>query len=177
MTAKKERVRRKKKIKGSDPIQVDNSLDSWSKRGARTVYAGDAVFGLSVAGLGGVTPTGFLREEDQGAFFIAIQLPDGASVARTSEVVGQVEDILKSMPQVRDTISVIGYSFLDSFSSSNSDAGCALLGERSPRRPSSMQGRSQFRGSRRFRGHHLAAHPEGKGADHKARFRRARSAR
>jgi hypothetical protein len=42
MTAKKnERVRRQKKIKGSDPIQVENSLDSWSKRGARTVYAGE----------------------------------------------------------------------------------------------------------------------------------------
>jgi multidrug efflux pump subunit AcrB len=33
------------------------------------------------------TPTGFLPEEDQGAFFIAVQLPDGASVARTSEAV------------------------------------------------------------------------------------------
>ena len=33
-----------------------------------------------------MTPTGFLPEEDQGAFFIAVQLPDGASVARTSEV-------------------------------------------------------------------------------------------
>src|ERR1700720_4100783 len=29
------------------------------------------------------TPTGFLPEEDQGAFFISVQLPDGASVART----------------------------------------------------------------------------------------------
>jgi multidrug efflux pump subunit AcrB len=79
-----------------------------------------AVFGLGVAGIGRVTPTGFLPEEDQGAFFVAIQLPDGASVARTSKVIGQVEAILKSMPQVRDTISVIGYSFLDSFSASNS---------------------------------------------------------
>src|SRR6266852_800029 len=35
-------------------------------------------FGLGVAGLARVTPTGFLPEEDQGAFFIAVQLPDGA---------------------------------------------------------------------------------------------------
>src|SRR5262249_52899292 len=48
-----------------------------------------------------------------------VQLPDGVSVARTSEVVGQVEAILKSMPQVKDTVSIVGYSFLDSFSSSN----------------------------------------------------------
>ena len=79
-----------------------------------------AIFGLGVAGIGHMTPTGFLPEEDQGAFFVAIQLPEGSSVARTGEVVGQVEAILKSMPQVKDTISVIGYAFLDSFSASNS---------------------------------------------------------
>jgi hypothetical protein len=79
-----------------------------------------AIFGLGIAGIGRVTPTGFLPEEDQGAFFVVIQLPEGSSVARTSEVVGQVEATLKSMPQVKDTISVIGYSFLDSFSASNS---------------------------------------------------------
>ena len=33
------------------------------------------------------TPTGFLPEEDQGAFFISVQLPDGASVSRTSDAV------------------------------------------------------------------------------------------
>ncbi len=79
-----------------------------------------AAFGLGIAGLGRITPTGFLPEEDQGAFFVSIQLPDGASVNRTSEAVQQVESILKSMPQIQDTIAVIGYSFLDSFSASNS---------------------------------------------------------
>jgi HAE1 family hydrophobic/amphiphilic exporter-1 len=84
-------------------------------------------FGLGVAGLARVTPTGFLPEEDQGAFFIAVQLPDGASVNRTGEAVGQIERILKSMPQVQDTISVIGYSFLDTFSASNSAFMVATL--------------------------------------------------
>jgi hydrophobe/amphiphile efflux-1 (HAE1) family protein len=84
-------------------------------------------FGLGVAGLAQVTPTGFLPEEDQGAFFIAVQLPDGASVNRTGEAVGQIERILKSMPQVQDTISVVGYSFLDTFSASNSAFMVATL--------------------------------------------------
>ena len=79
-----------------------------------------AAFGLGVVDLARVTPTGFLPEEDQGAFFIAVQLPEGASVSRTGEAVKQVEGILKSMPQVRDTVSIVGYSFLDSFSASNS---------------------------------------------------------
>src|SRR5690242_9386772 len=42
-----------------------------------------------------VTPTGFLPEDDQGAFFVVVQLPDGASVGRTSDVVQQVEAILQ----------------------------------------------------------------------------------
>jgi hydrophobe/amphiphile efflux-1 (HAE1) family protein len=76
--------------------------------------------GLGITGLGRWTPTGFLPEEDQGSFFIAVQLPQGASVNRTSEAVRQVEGILKSMPQIQDVVSIIGYSQLDNFSASNS---------------------------------------------------------
>ncbi|WP_375786280.1 efflux RND transporter permease subunit [Bradyrhizobium sp. Pha-3] len=78
------------------------------------VFAG-AVFGVSK-----VTPTGFLPEEDQGAFFIAVQLPDGASVARTSEVTKQVEAILKKNPAVDHVLSIIGFSLLDGASEPNS---------------------------------------------------------
>jgi HAE1 family hydrophobic/amphiphilic exporter-1 len=70
-------------------------------------------FGLGLAGMARMTPVGFLPEEDQGAFFIAFQLPDGASVARTGEAVGASSNPCR---QVRNTISVIGYSFLDRFS-------------------------------------------------------------
>src|SRR5260370_26567191 len=42
-----------------------------------------------------------------------VQLPDGASVARTSEVTKRVEDILKGIPAVDHTMSIIGYSLLD----------------------------------------------------------------
>ena len=78
-------------------------------------------FAVAVYGLMRVTPTGFLPEEDQGSFFINVQLPDGASLNRTSDAVRQVEGILKSMPQVQDTISIIGFSLLDSSSASNTD--------------------------------------------------------
>jgi hydrophobe/amphiphile efflux-1 (HAE1) family protein len=72
-----------------------------------------AVFAVSVFGLSRVTPTGFLPEEDQGAFFIALQLPDGASVARSSAVAKQVEALLKQMPAIEHTLSIIGFSLLD----------------------------------------------------------------
>jgi len=77
------------------------------------VFAG-GVFGVSL-----LTPTGFLPEEDQGAFFISVQLPDGASVARTSEVTKQVESLLKQMPAIEHTLSIIGFSLLDGASEPN----------------------------------------------------------
>jgi hydrophobe/amphiphile efflux-1 (HAE1) family protein len=77
------------------------------------LFAG-GIFGVSL-----LTPTGFLPEEDQGAFFIAVQLPDGASVARTSEVTKQVEAVLKKMPQVEHVLSIIGFSLLDGASEPN----------------------------------------------------------
>ena len=79
-----------------------------------------AVFAGGIFGLSLVTPTGFLPEEDQGAFFTSVQLPDGASVARTSEVTRQVEDVLKQMPAVDHVLAVIGFSLLDGASEPNS---------------------------------------------------------
>src|SRR6267378_4222855 len=77
------------------------------------------VFAGGVVGVSLITPTGFLPEEDQGAFFISVQLPDGASVARTSEVTKQVENLLRQMPAVEHTLSIIGFSLLDGASEPN----------------------------------------------------------
>jgi multidrug efflux pump len=73
-----------------------------------------------ILGVSRITPTGFLPEEDQGAFFIAVQLPDGASVARTSEVTKQVEDLLKKDPAIDHVLSIIGFSLLDGGNEPNS---------------------------------------------------------
>jgi multidrug efflux pump subunit AcrB len=49
-----------------------------------------------------------------------VQLPDGASVARTSEVTKQVEALLKKEPAVDHVLSIIGFSLLDGASEPNS---------------------------------------------------------
>jgi hydrophobe/amphiphile efflux-1 (HAE1) family protein len=67
-----------------------------------------------------VTPTGFLPEDDQGAFFVVVQLPDGASVGRTSDVVRRAEAILKEEETVADYTAVIGLNFIDNYSQGNS---------------------------------------------------------
>ncbi|MCF1445929.1 multidrug efflux RND transporter permease subunit [Agrobacterium vitis] len=116
----------KRGIMGWISRRIDNTRDGYAWAVQKMVRM--AVLSLLIIGVGGagiygmskITPSGFLPEEDQGTFFIAVQLPDGASVARTSGAVGQVEDLLKAIPQIDNVSSVIGYSFLDSYSASNS---------------------------------------------------------
>src|SRR4029078_8421675 len=67
-----------------------------------------------------VTPTGFIPSDDQGAFFVVVQLPDGASIGRTSEVVRQAEHILKKESSIADVNSIIGLNFVDNYSQPNS---------------------------------------------------------
>src|SRR5690606_12732583 len=66
------------------------------------------------------TPTGFLPEEDQGAFFVEVQLPPGASVNRTAAAVERLEEIVRALPGTQSLISIVGYSFLNSLAASNS---------------------------------------------------------
>jgi len=72
-----------------------------------------------IAGLSKITPTGFLPEDDQGAFFVVVQLPEGASVVRTADVVRQAETIIRDEKAVDDFTSVIGLNFIDSYSQAN----------------------------------------------------------
>src|SRR6266851_4878207 len=74
---------------------------------------------LGVLGLSKITPTGFLPEDDQGGLFVVVQLPGGASVGRTTEVIKQAEAILKEEEAVADYTSVVGLNFIDSYSQSN----------------------------------------------------------
>lgn len=73
------------------------------------------VTGWSFASL----PTGFVPDEDQGYFFVNIQLPDAASQPRTDRIMQELEDELGEMPGVADIVSVVGYSMLSGTAGSN----------------------------------------------------------
>jgi HAE1 family hydrophobic/amphiphilic exporter-1 len=60
----------------------------------------------------GRVPSSFLPDEDQGYLYVNMQLPNSASIERTSEAAPQVEKILAGMPGVEYTTSVIGFSLL-----------------------------------------------------------------
>src|SRR6202030_2626589 len=57
-------------------------------------------------------PTSFLPDEDQGYVYINMQLPNSASMERTSAAAKQVEDVLAKTPGVQYTTSVVGFSLL-----------------------------------------------------------------
>jgi HAE1 family hydrophobic/amphiphilic exporter-1 len=57
-------------------------------------------------------PTSFVPDEDQGYFYLNIQLPNAASLQRTEQVTAKVEDILSKTPGVRYSTSILGFSLL-----------------------------------------------------------------
>ncbi|MBT5455308.1 MAG: multidrug efflux RND transporter permease subunit [Rhodospirillaceae bacterium] len=69
-------------------------------------------------------PTGFLPVEDKGVLFSDIQLPDGASLKRTDEVVSRIVDMMRATDGVSDVISVSGVSLI---SGSASNAALAIV--------------------------------------------------
>jgi hydrophobe/amphiphile efflux-1 (HAE1) family protein len=105
--------------------RIDHVRDLYGAAVARIVrfsVIGIAMVAVAMAGVFGlakITPTGFLPEDDQGALFVVVQMPGGASVARTSEVVQEAEKILKEEAAVADYTSVVGLNFIDSYSQSN----------------------------------------------------------
>ena len=116
----------KRGIMGRVMRGIDNVRDGYAYLVGKTLRLAligivvAVAFGGGIFGLASLTPTGFLPSEDQGGFFVSIQLPDGASVARTGNVVRQVEALAKQMPGVQDTFSILGFSLLDSAQESNS---------------------------------------------------------
>lgn len=69
---------------------------------------------VSVVGLflGSRLPTGFVPEEDQGYLYGNVQLPDAASLERTSEVCAKIEAILAETDGVQSYNVVAGWSLL-----------------------------------------------------------------
>ena len=78
-----------------------------------------ALFGLGTWILFKTTPSGFLPAEDQGSFMMDVQLPSGASWNRTYAISKVVEERLKKIPEINNTMAVVGFSMLNNGLSSN----------------------------------------------------------
>ncbi len=75
---------------------------------------------LGLTGFGFATsPTGFIPEQDQGYLLVNVNLPDSASVQRTSEIIKQLDEIALKTPGVKQTMGIGGYSAFFQCDSSN----------------------------------------------------------
>ena len=59
-----------------------------------------------------LSPTSFLPDEDQGVIFGAMQLPEGATVARTTALLDEVTELLQNDPDIEFSLGVTGFSFI-----------------------------------------------------------------
>jgi HAE1 family hydrophobic/amphiphilic exporter-1 len=80
----------------------------------KTVVVVVLLVGFGVAGgfFANRVPSSFLPDEDQGYAYVNMQLPNGASMERTTAAAADVEKILASTPGVQYTTSVVGFSLL-----------------------------------------------------------------
>ncbi len=73
--------------------------------------------------LGKHVPGGFIPDEDKGYMFVAVELPEGASLQRTDDVLKQVETIVGNTEGVRSAVGIAGMNILNSLNFPN----CALM--------------------------------------------------
>ncbi len=79
-----------------------------------------ALFGFLAWQFLNKTPSGFLPAEDQGSFFVEVQLPSGASWNRTREVMKEIEGRLNTIPEIKSYMAITGYGIMNGSAASNS---------------------------------------------------------
>lgn len=87
---------------------------------AAIAIAGGALWGLTRI------PTGFIPVDDQGYLMLAIDLPDGAALGRTTATLEQAQRIARAVPGVEQVITISGVSLLDN-SADLANSGAAWI--------------------------------------------------
>jgi multidrug efflux pump len=79
-------------------------------------------------------PQGFVPLQDQRYLIVTVQLPDGASVQRTGEVLDRIDRLARRVPGVAETFTVSGMSFLYNANAPNWGSMFLVLDEYEKRR-------------------------------------------
>jgi hydrophobe/amphiphile efflux-1 (HAE1) family protein len=88
------------------------------------LYAGILVFGLNEFRR---TPVGFIPQIDRGFLIIAAQLPPGAALARTDQVLRRAADVALQVPGVAHVVPIVGFSGATFTNAPNAGAIFAVL--------------------------------------------------
>jgi multidrug efflux pump len=78
-----------------------------------------AVLGAALVGLTKITPTGFVPEEDQGAFFVHALLPEAASSERTAKALRQVQGMVMKQEGVEGVLAISGFDLMSGTAAPN----------------------------------------------------------
>ncbi|TIE12313.1 hydrophobe/amphiphile efflux-1 family RND transporter, partial [Legionella pneumophila] len=87
-------------------------IDRLVHRSGKVCLIGIILVACAIYGLTRI-PTGFIPLEDQGYLMLSIQLPDGASLGRTDEVVSRLAKKASEVGGVDNVIAIDGISLLD----------------------------------------------------------------
>jgi HAE1 family hydrophobic/amphiphilic exporter-1 len=95
--------------------RATNGYVRWSEAILRkSVIAFVVLIGFGAAGfwMAGKVPTSFVPDEDQGYFYMNIQLPNASSLQRTEAVLAKIQKIVSATPGVESITAVGGFSLL-----------------------------------------------------------------
>jgi multidrug efflux pump len=128
-------------------------LFNWSFRHSTTLYTrvislalrGSAIVVVVYAGLLALTwwtstklPSGYIPNQDQGRFYITVQLPDAASLERTQQVIDRIRDLVQPLDGIVHVTGVSGMSFTLNANGSNFGNFFVTLDEFDKRRDPSL---------------------------------------
>lgn len=82
-------------------------------------------------------PTSYVPAEDMGYFMSSVQLPTGASLDRTEKVLSQLSDEIGKLPEVKNVMSIGGFSMMGGGAASNMGSLVVVLKPWSERRSKS----------------------------------------
>lgn len=128
-------------------------LFNWGFRHSTTAYTrivalalrGSAIVLFVYGGLVALTwwtstqlPTGYIPNQDQGRFYIAVQLPDAASLERTQAILDTIADHVRKMDGIIHVTEIAGQSFTFNANGSNFGQFFVTLDEFHKRRDPSL---------------------------------------
>ena len=93
--------------------KMSHAYGRFTAKAVRMVVIMLCVYG-GVLALGGFefrrTPVGFIPQMDQGYLIVVSQLPGGAAISRTDDVMRRAADIVLNIPGVEHVVNVVGFS-------------------------------------------------------------------
>jgi len=95
-----------------------NVVGGLARKAARSMLLLVAVVG-GIWILGKFVPGGFIPDEDKGYLFVAVELPEGASLQRSDEALKQVEAIVCNTRGVKSAVGLAGMNILNSLNVPN----------------------------------------------------------